>query len=64
MKHRRDPRRGLPSSDELTKTNEPLDKKQTKVAEHDAIEKPSVIWTAAVRRTNPRRREHPRAESN
>ncbi len=39
MKHRRDPRRGLPSSDELTKTNEPLDKKQTKVAEHDAIEK-------------------------
>lgn len=38
MEHRPDPRRGLPSSKELKKTNEPLTKKQKqKVAERDAI---------------------------
>jgi hypothetical protein len=44
MEQRRDPRRGLPSSDELKKTTEPLanKKQKQKVAERDAI-KQAVI---------------------
>ena len=43
MERRRDPRRGLPSLEELKKTTEPLAKKQKqKAAERDAI-KQAVI---------------------
>jgi hypothetical protein len=39
MEQRRDPRRGLPSSDELKKTTEPLAKKRKiKQTERDALE--------------------------